>query len=712
MFANPVGEGIEAEENENTTPTPSTCYNRNHQRVRFRSEMPSSVSRRSAATSMATATASILGSITLAGLPGVAVAADTTASAASDTSTAAAAAAPSATDALPTGTVDASSSSDDPPVAKEKVVEYTVLDFRVALPANWKVITKYDEKGKPPSTPTLFSAIDFNSGAVISVVKEEACSVSDYAKSSFETSKDKTKSKKCDFVLRPSDAEGSTSQGQTQNLFSIETYEKDASKLLIRHDDRDNAVLRGVSRIEESKIMGMGGRRRRPLELSISSPGENGNGAVATAVASDSYVSSLLELTATTTIPTSGTYRDTMGLEQPNTIDRKVLAKSVAITTKVTRTQGVEGVGILPKPSNESTLLAATGTEAKPAPKVTATANEVAPTVTKMEPDPYPISIPKEPIATAESTATTMASTTPPVDSSNGTQPVITVAAPIVTTSTTAEPATGTTTTTSNATTPPISSDSIPEAVDPSSLTAKYSPMATAMAMDATIIEEPIAATATAAANANAGPSADTIRSALGSTDASLSVPSQSAIETTVETAIVKAVERAKDAAIDKAIEAVKEPAIKAARETAKETVQEMFQGATLTSPQKAELEKAVAVASANAPVPSKTLETTKTVALGSGAASAGEPATATPTTTPTTTTTTSTTVLSIWLSAPLDEWQKPVMGTRLKQIWESVEYTDNLVEGGDNLALLDSDSDDEEAVNRQLLLLNKRSLL
>jgi len=35
--------------------------------------------------------------------------------------------------------------------------------------------------------------------------------------------------------------------------------------------------------------------------------------------------------------------------------------------------------------------------------------------------------------------------------------------------------------------------------------------------------------------------------------------------------------------------------------------------------------------------------------------------------------------LLGIWVSAPLDEWQKPVMGTKLNQIMESV-----VIEGGD----------------------------
>jgi hypothetical protein len=33
-----------------------------------------------------------------------------------------------------------------------------------------------------------------------------------------------------------------------------------------------------------------------------------------------------------------------------------------------------------------------------------------------------------------------------------------------------------------------------------------------------------------------------------------------------------------------------------------------------------------------------------------------------------------STSVLTLWLSAPLDEWQKPVMGTKLNEVWDSIK--------------------------------------
>lgn len=202
--------------------------------------------------------------------------------------------------------------TDETPIVKEKCVDYVVKDFTITLPSTWNIITKFDDKSdKKKPTPTLFSAIDFNSGSVVSVVQEEACGLNEYAKSSFgSSSSDKSapaSSKICDFLLKDNPL----------SLFSTETYPKDASKLLIRHDDRDNAVLQGISQLEDTQLFGE---------------------SKATASSSSSSSSPLLELRATTTIPTGGTYRDTMGLEQPNTIDRKVVAKAVASISTSTDT--------------------------------------------------------------------------------------------------------------------------------------------------------------------------------------------------------------------------------------------------------------------------------------------------------------------------------------------------------------------------------------
>lgn len=148
------------------------------------------------------------------------------------------------------------------------------------LPSSWKIITKPNTNtpNKKNSTPTLFSAIDFQSGSVLSVVQERACNVREYAQSTTT----------CDLVLRDDVAK----------MFAEETA-KDVAKLLIRHDERDNAALQGTSSLIEY----------------IPLPGGGGG----------------VELLARTTIPSGGTYTDTMGLEQLNTIDRKVKAKALVV---------------------------------------------------------------------------------------------------------------------------------------------------------------------------------------------------------------------------------------------------------------------------------------------------------------------------------------------------------------------------------------------
>jgi hypothetical protein len=701
-------------------------------------EPPSLISRRSATTSMASTAASILFSVTTA-LPALAVADEDEATFVGGdnikTTT--------TTDDL----LDASAVDDPPPVAaKQKMIEYTVQDFTVALPANWKVITRYDEKAakKPPSTPTLFSAIDFNSGAVISIVKEEGCSINEYAKSSFETSKNANKNnapanKRCNFVLK--------NANNDEGIFSAETYEKDASKLLIRHDDRDNAVFRGMSTIEESNLNG---------EPSSSSASSETTASTSTSTSTDSYSSSLLELRATTTIPTSGTYRDTMGLEQLNTIDRKVLAKAVATTMIVTTRKADASAEVVLPPATESTLLAKSETKATTAKKEaidkssalvpSRTTTTSSTTTAKAEATTATASVSgKEAIRTSSDVGVSTTENPP----STFTAEVTTVTPKDLSekysdahsskTLTTAEPATVTTAVTPT----PTSADSTFQESTPISSTAKNSPMVAMMAMSAMIIEEPTLA------NSDEGPSVDTVLKALRAEAI------ESAVKIVKETPMETAIEAVKETSIEPVIEKVKETA----KETAKEMALEMLNGTT--EPQKASADATAASAIVPPPgqVPQLATSTTQTTstphsgATYSEGASANpiaadtiaplEPhrttalasnvdardvnaspsdaklvASASPTGTPANTnasananeplaaTTITTTVLSIWLSTPSDEWQKPVMGTRLKQIWESVKYTSNVVESSDNnLAILDSD---EESLNAQLLLMNK----
>jgi len=158
-------------------------------------------------------------------------------------------------------------------LAVADVTDYAIDGFTVGIPSSWKVITK--PPSKKGTASKLFSAIDLQSGSVITVVREQACSIQEYAQSQ----------QTCDVVLP---------QGKV--LFSEETLAKDISKLLIRHDDRDNAVLQGTTKLDSYQ-----------LDL-------NRN---------------VVDLIATTSLPSGGTYRDTMGIDRPNTIDRRVKAKAV-----------------------------------------------------------------------------------------------------------------------------------------------------------------------------------------------------------------------------------------------------------------------------------------------------------------------------------------------------------------------------------------------
>ena len=660
------------------------------------------VSRRSAATSIATAAASILCSAPAIASEGEEQKEDKIATLTTDNSD--------------TRTTD-KAPPQDAPVGKEKNIEYSVQDFTMVLPENWKVITKYDEKStKPASTPTIFSAIDFNSGAVISVVREEACSVSDYAKSSFEKSPKKSNPRKCDFVLKP--AEGVS---PFQNIFSLDTYEKDASKLLISHDDRDNAVLRGVSRINDAKLLGTSGLRRSPPEYLSA----NDSARV------DSYSSLLLDLTATTTIPTGGTYRDTMGLEQPNTIDRRVLAKAVATTTRITETADLTSQ----EPASETKLVA---TEERIAEKPSAEPN----------PDTSAVLTTK----TRESTSNDATKES----ASNDAVP-------------TPEP-------TENLVLKPDDlkekysmtknreiNSSIPEEVSAKqsggSVTRdtekenlpKLSPMNTGDDLSTTRADESptssraammaMAATVDEPTTADSGqtPSAESIRNNLSAGDIEKAVKAATIRNNLSAGDIENAVEAAMEQAMKSAIEAVKEnriePTIEAVMVTAKETAKEMAlemltvnaEAETVvsdTSDASKSLPKGEAIQDkppkqtmviastpdASAMASDTSLQTSDKELVASASPTASSD-TSESVPIPAVTTTIATTVLSVWLSAPLDEWQKPVMGTRLNQIWESVQYTSDIIlEGGEGLALLSQDDDD--SMNAQLLLMNNKAMI
>ena len=171
-------------------------------------------------------------------------------------------------------------------------VSYTVDLFTFELPKSWKVIVNKKSSAATDTQPKqkktdgkLFSAIDFATGAVVTVVEEQICSPAEYA----------VDIKKCDIVA------STGGEAATMPFSSSSTLSKDISKLLIRHDDRDNAALQGITALESVEAADNDSRTK---------------------------VSSW-NVFATTNIPAGGTYKDGMGADQPNMIARRVQTKVV-----------------------------------------------------------------------------------------------------------------------------------------------------------------------------------------------------------------------------------------------------------------------------------------------------------------------------------------------------------------------------------------------
>lgn len=149
-------------------------------------------------------------------------------------------------------------------------VAFDVNPFKFEIPKSWNVIVKPNPK-KPPKDGKIFSALDFGTGAVLTVVQEQVCSKTDYA----------LMEKQCDLV-----AGGTT-------IFNKETFSKDVTKLLRRHDDRDNVALQGTTALDR-------------VDMDNDDEAKKFN------------------VFATTSIPTGGTYKDQIGLDQPYMISRLV----------------------------------------------------------------------------------------------------------------------------------------------------------------------------------------------------------------------------------------------------------------------------------------------------------------------------------------------------------------------------------------------------
>jgi len=191
---------------------------------------------------------------------------------------------------------------------KPDVINFPIQDFTVSIPANWKVTSNSstDNKDKIKSTtsksnrtPKIFSAIDLQSGSVLTVVEEQTCSAQEYAQST----------NSCDLLLPP-----------LKRIFSQDTIDKDISKLLIRHDDRDNTALQGTTKLDS-------------YTLGSADTDANAN-------------ANVLDLIATTILPSFGTYRDTMGIDRPNTIERRVKAKAL-VKSAIPQTSVEDGQELL-----------------------------------------------------------------------------------------------------------------------------------------------------------------------------------------------------------------------------------------------------------------------------------------------------------------------------------------------------------------------------
>ena len=188
---------------------------------------------------------------------------------------------------------DALATTSETVKSKPEVSDYIIDDFTVSIPSNWKVTIKppvdsNTNKSKRGQNPKLFSAIDLQSGGVITVVREQACNAQEYAQSM----------NSCNIVL------------PDNLIFSENTIAKDISKLLIRHDDRDNTALQGTTKLDSYDL--------------------NRN---------------VLDLTATTTLPSGGVYRDTMGIDRPNTIDRRLKAKALVTVAPTSANDEQKSIG-------------------------------------------------------------------------------------------------------------------------------------------------------------------------------------------------------------------------------------------------------------------------------------------------------------------------------------------------------------------------------
>lgn len=175
--------------------------------------------------------------------------------------------------------------------------------FSVSVPSEWNII-KNNNDGKQRKNDSssssdaglLLSVLDLKSGTAVTVVRERVCPPKRY----FE------QPTLCDLPMPPS------------FLFSEETLVKDAQKLLVRHDDRDNRALGAYPSILESAVIlgndatnkarknAQGGQQQKQITTN-----------------------NIVDIAATTEIPTGGTTKDAIGRTVLQTLTRRVQARAV-----------------------------------------------------------------------------------------------------------------------------------------------------------------------------------------------------------------------------------------------------------------------------------------------------------------------------------------------------------------------------------------------
>jgi len=604
---------------------------------------------------------------------------------------------------------------DDAPVS---MVDYLVKDFTVSLPDNWKVLTEFDKdevgSAKGASYPTLFSAVDVRTGSFLTVVQEEACGLEDLAKS-----KDPGSPLVCDFVQPKEGA---------PPLFSTETYTRDATQLLIRHDDREkaNSALLGgssISKLVDTNLVGYGSSYAKGMDSTM------------TAVTYFETRSAVLDLEATTT---------TISLDQADPIERRVLAKAVATTTTITRTTEVIDEDVSSTEAAVQSEVPSAPSESSPSPTAKSVGKESddvgssGPAAESDAPMPTAQEAPIEGVdaTTTDPTTTTTTTTQLPLSTSDtggeknapqtpasDTDATVTVEALQKSSAKVSNEESGTPTDPRAAVTSDIAKT--PNAVVASEAATSAPPTpsvesnaiaTTSTSFDTAPIPErgntPVGATMTA-------------MMAMVASIASDSSPTDKSTEISVEM-IPSTITKEDPPELDATAFATSEssPASTTARSDATKTTdaentpanETSGTGSSSASPSsRTEPEPLTTPDAASRDDPGAIVvpntEDESTPSLSSAKREkelSSEPATPTATTTTTTTSSTirSTTVVSIWLTAPVDEWERQVMGDRLNEVWESVKYNNV---GSKRKKRETSDAPEEDdTLNAQLLLLNR----